>query len=74
MVSLALVTIELNHTKNEKEKKQSKRNETDVLRLGISEIYHRRTSQTVLSLVGEGLPVLAVIRSLDEILIELCPS
>ena len=46
--------------------------EADVLRLGISEIYHRRTSQTVLSLVGEGLPVLAVIRSLDEILIELC--
>ena len=46
--------------------------EADVLRLGISEIYHRRTSQTVLSLVGEGLPVLAVIRCLDEILIELC--
>ena len=46
--------------------------EADVLRLGISEIYHRRTSQTVLSLVGEGLPVLAIIRCLDEILIELC--
>ena len=46
--------------------------EADVLCLGISEIYHRRTSQTVLSLVGEGLPVLTVIRCLDEILIELC--
>ena len=46
--------------------------EADVLCLGISEIYHRRTSQTVLSLVGEGLPVLAIIRCLDEILIELC--